>query len=139
MIVFKNRKGSLLIEAVFALCIAATLLIPLFSSLAILVERIGFSNQKAHAFFQAKHFFQTTLFQKSIADQKEKVQTTQTEKLENGTMLVYSEQPVNQKSVFKGNPYLVHIIVSYTWESALKDGFNAINVYVFEIPQEKKQ
>jgi hypothetical protein len=138
MIVFKNRKGSLLIEAVFALCIAATLLIPLFSSLATLVGRIGFSDQKANAFFHAKHFLQTTLFQKSITDAKEKTQTTQTQKLENGITMTYSEQLVNQKSIFKSNPYLLHVTVSYTWESALKDGFDSINTYILEIPQEKK-
>jgi hypothetical protein len=139
MIVSKNRKGSLLIEAVFALCIAATLLVPLFNSLATLIQHIGFNNQKIDAFFNAKHFLQTVEYQKNISDQsdqKETPQATQTQKLDNGTILTYSEQPVHKKSIFN-NPYLAHVTVSYTWKSAFKDGFDTLTTYIVQIPKEK--
>jgi hypothetical protein len=139
MILFKNRKGSLLIEAIFALCIAATLLIPLFNSLTTLVQQIGLSTQKITAFFHAKHFLQTALFQKGISDNQKENNTTETQILENGTALTYSEQEPNPKSIFK-SPYLLKATVSYTWQSLFKDGFDTITRYIVQIPpQEKKQ
>jgi hypothetical protein len=138
MILFKNRKGSLLLEAVFALCIAGLLLVPLFNGLSTLVQQIGFSNQRIAAFFDAKHFLQTTLLQKKISpDEKTNTKITEIQKLENGTILTYSEQPANQKSIFH-NPYLVKTTVSYTWQSAFKDGFDMITTYIVKIPREKE-
>lgn len=124
---FKNHKGSLLLEAVFALCIASLLLIPLFNSLSIIITQISFNNQKITAFFHAKQFLQTILLQKK----------TDTQKLENETSLTYSEQPTHEKSIFKNN-YLVKITVSYTWKSLFKDGSDIITTYIIKIPQEKE-
>lgn len=138
MMNFKNHKGSLLLEAVFALCIASLLLIPLFNSLSILITRIGFNNQKITAFFYAKQFLQTILLQKQISSEKNIIQKKiDTQKLENETILTYFEQPTHEKSIFK-NHYLLKITVAYTWKSLLKDGSDSITTYVIKIPQEKE-
>lgn len=135
---FKNHKGSLLLEAVFALCIASLLLIPLFNSLSIIITQISFNNQKITAFFHAKQFLQTILLQKKISSDHNIIQKkTDTQKLENETLLTYSEQPTHEKSIFKNN-YLIKITVSYTWKSLFKDGSDIITTYIVKIPQEKE-
>jgi len=137
---FKNHNGSLLLEALFALCISGILLSALFNGIGSLITHISFYNQELIACLEAKNNLEKIMYTEMINNSNHDTEDEKTKKSSNleektDDMKNYIKATVNQKSIFANNKYLKHATMKYEWTSPFKDGSDRLVTFIFEIPQ----
>lgn len=131
---FKHRKGFLLVEAIFALCIAGAIIAPLYHTLASFIGRIVQVTHHITALYDAKHFIKKQLFNEQYLQSDKKTKSKNSETIttpgSNQQPMHYTHIPLEKGSVFYGNIYLEKVTVTYSWNELFSKKTDTLSHYV---------
>ena len=117
MMHFKNRNAFTLLETVFALAIAATVLTPLFIVQSNILHRTSTEFAHWERMLSAINYMYTIEQDPTRTQQTENEQIVREKKIDDPVLLLrYSEEPINKKSSLKDVAYLKAKQVTFSWE-----------------------
>lgn len=133
MIHFKNHNGFTLLEAIFALAIAAIVLTPLFILQGNVLQRVSSSAARLQRMFFAQNYIyeirQDTAPNVHDSNHEKKIDDP-------GMLMQYSLKPVQKKSSLASVEGLLSERVSFSWEWQSKGYTDQLVTLLFKPPSE---
>lgn len=135
MMNFKNRRGFLLLEAVFATFVVGLIMGPLFISQNNILMYLSSGLAQLQRFYIAKDFLLQTVVQQN---NEEKPHNSVEKKNEDLVVnMIFTREPVSAKSSLKDIKYLEKAQVKFGWEWANKGFSDTVSIILFRPPKEE--
>ncbi|RTL07489.1 hypothetical protein EKK58_01935 [Candidatus Dependentiae bacterium] len=134
MMNFKNRKGFLLLEAVFATFVVGIIMGPLFISQNNILLHLSSGIARLQRFYLAKDFLLQTVIQQ--ANELNAQKNIEKKNEDPAVNMTFTQEPVGPNSALNGIPYLEKAQVNFGWEWANKGFSDSVAVIVFRPPKQ---